>query len=290
MNTGLQDAYNLAWKLALVVKGQADAALLDSYEEERLPVAQRLLDTTDRAFRLVVSDSWLAGLLRTKILARIAAFAMSFERVQKARVPHRLADRHRLSQERAVAIAGRFACRRAAGRRPLPVAAAEAGRGRAGRGSVPEIRRSRLRPDRGRSGVAGGSRRRSAVSCACMSSRPILLNHANWHAPDIPRPSFYLVRPDGHVGLCGARFDADAGEALPQRDRGASLMLRLPVNRYGAAQLVCRSYLIDIRLVDQACLDVQHRLRGHRDGRCRSTDRGSNLRLPCVLRGSAAAA
>ena len=36
MNTGLQDAYNLAWKLALVVKGQADAALLDSYEEERI--------------------------------------------------------------------------------------------------------------------------------------------------------------------------------------------------------------------------------------------------------------
>ena len=83
MNTGLQDAYNLAWKLALVVKGEADAALLDSYEEERLPVAQRLLATTDRAFRLVVSDSWLAGLLRTKILARIAAFAMTFERTQR---------------------------------------------------------------------------------------------------------------------------------------------------------------------------------------------------------------
>jgi 2-polyprenyl-6-methoxyphenol hydroxylase-like FAD-dependent oxidoreductase len=48
MNTGLQDAYNLAWKLALVVQGRAHPALLDSYEQERLPVAQRLLDTTDR--------------------------------------------------------------------------------------------------------------------------------------------------------------------------------------------------------------------------------------------------
>ena len=47
MNTGLQDAYNLGWKLALVVSGQADAALLDSYEAERVPVARRLLDTTD---------------------------------------------------------------------------------------------------------------------------------------------------------------------------------------------------------------------------------------------------
>ena len=39
MNTGLQDAYNLAWKLALVVSGDAEPALLDSYEDERLPVA-----------------------------------------------------------------------------------------------------------------------------------------------------------------------------------------------------------------------------------------------------------
>ena len=36
MNTGLQDAYNLAWKLALVVSGRAGAALLHSYEDERL--------------------------------------------------------------------------------------------------------------------------------------------------------------------------------------------------------------------------------------------------------------
>jgi 2-polyprenyl-6-methoxyphenol hydroxylase-like FAD-dependent oxidoreductase len=55
MNTGLQDAYNLAWKLALVVSGRAGTALLDSYEEERIPVARRLLETTDRAFSLVVS-------------------------------------------------------------------------------------------------------------------------------------------------------------------------------------------------------------------------------------------
>ncbi len=82
MNTGLQDAYNLAWKLALVVQGKADAALLDSYEAERMPVAQRLLKTTDRAFKLVVSDNPLAGLLRTQVIARIAAFAMSRTRIQ----------------------------------------------------------------------------------------------------------------------------------------------------------------------------------------------------------------
>ncbi|MFJ8056802.1 FAD-dependent monooxygenase [Streptomyces sp. NPDC096142] len=39
MNTGIQDAYNLGWKLALTTAGRADAGLLDTYEEERLPVA-----------------------------------------------------------------------------------------------------------------------------------------------------------------------------------------------------------------------------------------------------------
>ena len=83
MNTGLQDAYNLAWKLALVVSKRAGAALLDSYEAERIPVAKRLLSTTDRAFQLIVSDSRVAGLFRTRVLANVAAFAMRFDRVRK---------------------------------------------------------------------------------------------------------------------------------------------------------------------------------------------------------------
>ncbi|MEV8452370.1 FAD-dependent monooxygenase [Streptomyces sp. NPDC052095] len=39
-NTGIQDAHNLAWKLAAVLKGEAGPGLLDSYEAERLPVAR----------------------------------------------------------------------------------------------------------------------------------------------------------------------------------------------------------------------------------------------------------
>ena len=46
MNTGIQDGYNLAWKLALVIRGQAAEKLLDSYNEERLENAKRLLKTT----------------------------------------------------------------------------------------------------------------------------------------------------------------------------------------------------------------------------------------------------
>src|SRR5256885_2331648 len=83
MNTGLQDAYNLALKLALVVSGRAGQALLDSYEDERLPVAKRLLSTTDRAFSLVVSDGWLAGQFRTRVLAKIMAFLVGLNWVQR---------------------------------------------------------------------------------------------------------------------------------------------------------------------------------------------------------------
>lgn len=83
MNTGLQDAYNLAWKLAMVIKGKASEKLLDTYEAERLPVAQRLLRTTDRAFNMLVSNHWLAGIFRTRILTKIAAFAMTLERVKQ---------------------------------------------------------------------------------------------------------------------------------------------------------------------------------------------------------------
>ena len=51
MNTGIQDAHNLGWKLALVARGIARPELLDSYEAERRPVAQELLQGTDLATR-----------------------------------------------------------------------------------------------------------------------------------------------------------------------------------------------------------------------------------------------
>ena len=47
MNTGLQDAVNLAWKLALVCHGRCDPVLLDSYEAERRPVAEMVTASGD---------------------------------------------------------------------------------------------------------------------------------------------------------------------------------------------------------------------------------------------------
>ena len=51
MNTGIQDAHNLVWKLVAVDRGKAAPALLDTYEAERLPVAQR---NADQSFTNVV--------------------------------------------------------------------------------------------------------------------------------------------------------------------------------------------------------------------------------------------
>lgn len=44
MNTGIGDAHNLAWKVAYVLQGYADKTLLDSYEQERKPIAQTTID------------------------------------------------------------------------------------------------------------------------------------------------------------------------------------------------------------------------------------------------------
>ncbi|MEU9736250.1 FAD-dependent oxidoreductase [Streptomyces sp. NPDC048002] len=51
LNTSVQDAYNLGWKLGAVLRGGADAALLDTYEEERRPIAAQMLGLTTGVHR-----------------------------------------------------------------------------------------------------------------------------------------------------------------------------------------------------------------------------------------------
>src|SRR6266498_2308256 len=73
MNTGLQDAYNLAWKLAFVIRGRADEKLLDTYHEERLPIARKLVRTTDRLFGITVSQNPLIVFWRVHVMPRLVA-------------------------------------------------------------------------------------------------------------------------------------------------------------------------------------------------------------------------
>jgi 2,4-dichlorophenol 6-monooxygenase len=48
-NTSIQDAYNLAWKLAHVLKGQATPTLLDTYDAERAPIAKQIVDRANKS-------------------------------------------------------------------------------------------------------------------------------------------------------------------------------------------------------------------------------------------------
>jgi 2-polyprenyl-6-methoxyphenol hydroxylase-like FAD-dependent oxidoreductase len=84
MNTGIQDAYNLAWKMAFVIKGYASAKLLETYNEERLPNAQRLLETTDRAFNILVGSNWFYSFMRMNILPLVAKYAIGRDFVGKS--------------------------------------------------------------------------------------------------------------------------------------------------------------------------------------------------------------
>ncbi|KAF8185714.1 FAD binding domain-containing protein [Pholiota molesta] len=57
MNTGVQDGFNLGWKLALVLKGYSAASFLDTFTEERLPVVAQMLQITEKILETTVAKS-----------------------------------------------------------------------------------------------------------------------------------------------------------------------------------------------------------------------------------------
>lgn len=72
MNTGIGDAINLAWKLAQVLDGRADARLLATYESERIAFARQLVSSTDAAFKRVVARGTAGALARRLLLPLVA--------------------------------------------------------------------------------------------------------------------------------------------------------------------------------------------------------------------------
>jgi hypothetical protein len=85
MNTGIQDAWNLGWKLAMVSRGAADARLLDSYHAERWPVGRTLLRATDRVFGVFARSAASGGMvtsLRRVMVRRVVGPALSSPRIR----------------------------------------------------------------------------------------------------------------------------------------------------------------------------------------------------------------
>src|SRR5262249_11812484 len=84
MNTGMQDAFNLAWKLSLVIAGNAKPSLLDSYSPERSRVGDAVLRNAGRLTEAAMLRNPLAQGLRNTVLK----FALGFPQIQ-----HIFADR-----------------------------------------------------------------------------------------------------------------------------------------------------------------------------------------------------
>ncbi|AQZ63435.1 hypothetical protein BKM31_19955 [[Actinomadura] parvosata subsp. kistnae] len=80
MNTGIQDAFNLAWKLAWVCRGRAPASLLDSYDEERHAVGERTRKLSDLLFRLFINQARSATYRR--VSSKVLGLALATGPVQ----------------------------------------------------------------------------------------------------------------------------------------------------------------------------------------------------------------
>lgn len=100
MNTGLQDATNLAWKMAGLIKGIYQPKILKTYNRERLPIARQLVKTTDRLFSLLTSTGAITSTLRNLFLPAILRFigsssqntAVIFARISQTNIGYRHSD------------------------------------------------------------------------------------------------------------------------------------------------------------------------------------------------------
>lgn len=191
MNTGIGDAVNVAWKLAAVLAGRANASLLDSYEAERVPFARSLVATTDRIFEGVVGKGFLARTVRTVFAPYILPFALRFSAVRRAQF--------RLVSQTRIAYRG------------SPLSDGAAGSAHAG---------DRLPWVEGTDNYAPlksldwqihvyGTATASQRAFAAGASLP--LREWAWtgiaQRAGLARDALYLVRPDGHIGFAGKAQD-----------------------------------------------------------------------------------
>ena len=119
MNTGLQDAHNLAFKLADVLRDRMPDRWLDRYEAERRPVAKRLIATTDRLFGAITSERLtfraarrlvtpLVGPVAVGVVPRVQAASRFFGYVSQIRIHYWMGpDAKRAARGRRGRVVGR---------------------------------------------------------------------------------------------------------------------------------------------------------------------------------------
>ena len=184
MNTGMQDAFNLAWKLALVIKGCARPSLLDSYSPERSAVGDRVLRNAGRLTEAaILRNPVLQGIRNT-----VGKFATGFPFVQ-----HKIANQ---LSELDIGYPGS----------PLTVK----------NGHVTHGPKSGERwPDRLPAGAAGAkfTALGPADAVAALAVKfPKLVLPAPTQDPT-HKTALRLIRPDGYVAYAGAAKDQKQAEA-----------------------------------------------------------------------------
>jgi 2-polyprenyl-6-methoxyphenol hydroxylase-like FAD-dependent oxidoreductase len=190
MNTGIGDAVNLAWKLAAAIREPASAALLDSYEPERIAFARRLVATTDRAFTAVISTSEFARIVRTRILPLVAPTLFRIPAMR--RFAFRTVSQIEVNYRQSPLSAGRAG--RLCGGDRLPWVQVDAGGG--------EFNFRALTSLAWQVHVYGEASRDLSKAC---EDRRVHLQIFEWRAPmgraGLKRNAAYLIRPDGYIAL-----------------------------------------------------------------------------------------
>jgi 2-polyprenyl-6-methoxyphenol hydroxylase-like FAD-dependent oxidoreductase len=188
MNTGIGDAVNLAWRLAAVLRGRADAALLDTYEPERIAFARRLVATTDRAFVLVTSRGPIARFVRLRVVPRVVPLLFALGAIR--RLMFRTISQTTINYRHSPLSAGRAG--HVYGGDRLPWVTLDGG----------DDNFTPLASLDWQVHVYGEARPELAEACR---QRQRALHVFSWRArmgqAGFQRDASYLVRPDGHVGL-----------------------------------------------------------------------------------------
>jgi 2-polyprenyl-6-methoxyphenol hydroxylase-like FAD-dependent oxidoreductase len=199
MNTGIGDAVNLAWKLAMVVRGKARPSILDTFESERIAFARRLVATTDRGFTFVSSDGPIARFVRLQVVPRALPEVMSFEAAR--RYVFRTVSQTLIRYPQSALSAGRAGSVAGGDRLPwtgdnfAPLASLE-----------------------WQVHVYGNAARPLLDACHRLGlAVHVLAWNERAQRAGLARDALYLVRPDGYVALADAAADAARLEAYARR-------------------------------------------------------------------------
>ncbi|MFG1461288.1 FAD-dependent monooxygenase [Xanthobacter sp. DSM 24535] len=189
MNTGMQDAFNLGWKLALVAHGLARPALLDSYSIERSAVGEMVLRNATRMTEMAVMRNPVAQAVRNFAAHVVLGLSQVQRRASLSLTELEIAYPHS----------------------PLSVTAPHAPHG-----DAPKAGERWPQLEMNASPIGAGATPRFALIAAGNAAGVLaaafgdLVEH---RAPPIGLEGLWVVRPDGYVGLAAGATDLAAAEA-----------------------------------------------------------------------------